>query len=197
MLCFVVFAIRLSPSPAVPSPSRLPVRPPLSSNSHGIISFADPHPLNSFVSYRYKNAGGEGLRPFHVQTFQGVSTYPLLFQILAHSFALFCAFLHSNKTQLFSFQAFPHSFPKTCRYPHTPYEWINDAYSSLPSAGEDSRSQSPLRLCPCELRVLCGLCVNSYPWLCLSPVDCRPPRISLLLYILTSLLLSFSHEGEL
>jgi hypothetical protein len=27
-------------------------------NSHAIISFADPHHLNSVVSYRYKNAGG-------------------------------------------------------------------------------------------------------------------------------------------
>jgi len=27
-------------------------------NSHGIISFADPHHLSSFVSYRYKNIGG-------------------------------------------------------------------------------------------------------------------------------------------
>jgi hypothetical protein len=29
-------------------------------NSHGIISFADPHSLNSLESYRYKNVGGGG-----------------------------------------------------------------------------------------------------------------------------------------
>jgi hypothetical protein len=29
-------------------------------NSHGIISFADHHPLNSVLSYRYKNMGGRG-----------------------------------------------------------------------------------------------------------------------------------------
>jgi len=29
-------------------------------NSHGIISFTDPHSLNSVVSYRYKNIGGQG-----------------------------------------------------------------------------------------------------------------------------------------
>jgi hypothetical protein len=29
-------------------------------NSHGIISFADPHSLNSVLSYRYKNMGGRG-----------------------------------------------------------------------------------------------------------------------------------------
>jgi len=33
----------------------------VSPNSHGIISFADPHPLSSFVSYRYKNLAGRGL----------------------------------------------------------------------------------------------------------------------------------------
>src|SRR6266849_4826310 len=33
---------------------------PLSPKSHGIISFADPHPLNSVVSYRYKNHSGAG-----------------------------------------------------------------------------------------------------------------------------------------
>jgi hypothetical protein len=31
----------------------------------------------------------------------------------SHSCALFCTFLHSRKTQLFSFQAFPHSLAKT------------------------------------------------------------------------------------
>src|SRR5712664_1107702 len=40
------------------------------------------------------------------------STSVLCFQALAHSFALFCTFLHSHKTQLVSFQAIPHSLPK-------------------------------------------------------------------------------------
>jgi hypothetical protein len=43
------FSSRPTPTPRPPSP-----------NSHGIISFTDPHPLNSVVSYRYKNMGGEG-----------------------------------------------------------------------------------------------------------------------------------------
>ncbi len=34
-----------------------------SPNSHGIISFTDPHPLNSFVSYRYKNIRGREVPP--------------------------------------------------------------------------------------------------------------------------------------
>jgi len=29
-------------------------------NSFIVISFADPHPLNSVISYRYENVGGEG-----------------------------------------------------------------------------------------------------------------------------------------
>ena len=33
---------------------------PTPRNSHGIISFADPHPLNLAESYRYKNHGGRG-----------------------------------------------------------------------------------------------------------------------------------------
>ena len=34
-------------------------------------------------------------------------------QAVPHSFALFCIFLHSYKTQLISFHALPHSLPKT------------------------------------------------------------------------------------
>src|SRR5258708_15280394 len=34
-------------------------------------------------------------------------------QAIPHSFALFCIFLHSYKTQLISFHALPHSLPKT------------------------------------------------------------------------------------
>ena len=41
-------------------PGLPPIPCPPDSNSHGIISFAVPHPLNSFVSYRYKNRGGQG-----------------------------------------------------------------------------------------------------------------------------------------
>src|SRR5713101_1271751 len=37
-----------------PAPSRL------APNSHGIISFADPHPLTLLESYRFKNIGGRG-----------------------------------------------------------------------------------------------------------------------------------------
>src|SRR5216683_2949256 len=32
-------------------------------NSHGIIPFTDPHPLNPVLSYRYKNIGGQGALP--------------------------------------------------------------------------------------------------------------------------------------
>src|SRR5882762_8943632 len=46
---------------------------------------------------------------------QRVRTYPLSFQILAHSFALFCTLLHSSRTQPIYFQALPHSLPKNTR----------------------------------------------------------------------------------
>src|SRR6266849_7794897 len=39
----------------------------------------------------------------------------LSFHTLAHSFAHFCIFLHSPKTQLSCFQSFPHSLRKTTR----------------------------------------------------------------------------------
>ena len=57
MLHFTVFVKRISRARAVPCLSRIPVPPPLSYNSHGIISLADPHHLNYVVSYRYKNMG--------------------------------------------------------------------------------------------------------------------------------------------
>jgi hypothetical protein len=65
MLYFRVFAKRISRSPAVPSPSRIPIPPPLSPNSHGINPFADPHPLNPVASILYKNIGGQGASTFH------------------------------------------------------------------------------------------------------------------------------------
>ena len=68
-----------------------PLRPfPAPSNSHGIISFADPHPLNPVVSYRYKNIGGQGappglqrsnVQPCNVSTCLG---HPYLFTSLLH-----------------------------------------------------------------------------------------------------------------
>src|SRR5580693_4455015 len=39
------------------------------SNSHGIISFADPHLLNPFTSYRYKKHGGRGVA-HNLQTYK-------------------------------------------------------------------------------------------------------------------------------
>src|SRR5712692_3560640 len=69
MLPFRVFAKRISRLPSVPSLSRTPIPPSLSPNSPGIISFADPHPLTTIESYRYKNIGGRGTRSV-VQTFR-------------------------------------------------------------------------------------------------------------------------------
>jgi hypothetical protein len=46
-----------APSDAVATPSRSAHS---CLNSFAVISFADPHPLNSVISYRYKNVGGRG-----------------------------------------------------------------------------------------------------------------------------------------
>ena len=69
----------------------IPMPDPPSPNSHGIISFADPHHLNPIGSYRStKGGGGRGAhsgRPFQPLA---PRIQPQLFQSLAHSFARFC-----------------------------------------------------------------------------------------------------------
>src|SRR5712692_1605364 len=47
-------------------------------------------------------------------------SYPFSFHTLAHSFSLFFFFFHFSITQLFSFQSFAHSLPKTTRGGGTP-----------------------------------------------------------------------------
>jgi hypothetical protein len=78
-------------------------QPPLLRKSFPFNPFADPHPLTPVASILLRKHGGEGApfpQPSDVQTF-GPSdvfpTYPLSFQILAHSFAL-----SKNSTLLFS-----------------------------------------------------------------------------------------------
>jgi len=51
----------------------------------------------------------------------------------SHSCALFCAFLHSRKTQLFYFQTIPHSLPKTPGGGGTPSSQVTHiCYSGKP-----------------------------------------------------------------
>src|SRR5882762_1948885 len=85
-----------------------PTPPPPSPTSHGIISFTDPHPLTTVVSYRYKNIGGGFfliLQTLNVE----LSTSDLL-----HSSPLFslCYTLFSatGLPQPFVYQSLPHSF---------------------------------------------------------------------------------------
>jgi hypothetical protein len=90
LLFFPVFA-KLQPRRSLDSSSSLTSIPCLRSpNSHGIISFADPHPITPTESYRYKNIGGRGHLPLSDPYHLFRTTYPLSFHILAHSFALFC-----------------------------------------------------------------------------------------------------------
>src|SRR6266478_2134025 len=60
MLYFRVFARRMSRSATVPFLGRIPVPQRSFPKFHGMISFADPLPLNSVLSYRYKNMAGMG-----------------------------------------------------------------------------------------------------------------------------------------
>jgi hypothetical protein len=77
--------------------------------------------LSTLESALTKNRGGTSFKlktlpspRFNVRTFRRANV-PCLSLFVSHSCALFCAFLHSRKTQPFSFHAFPHSLPKTPR----------------------------------------------------------------------------------
>src|SRR6266446_3581295 len=86
--------------------------------------------LISFVSHSYEKTGGVGVFfPFWYTTIGGVdansSHYSSSF--FSHSCALFCAFLHFKRTQLSSFQSFPHSLPKNTGV------WGYSSHSGTPS----------------------------------------------------------------
>ena len=159
MLHSAVFVERISRAPAVPSLSRIPVPSPLSSNSYGIISFADPHHLNSVASYRYKNIGG------------WVTSNLLSLSLLFH--------LPYTPPSSVSRKSCSCRSYENCRGVHQQFPfWISELHA--PQVNPYSPSAVPS--------------LSKDP----DPVRNRqPPRISLLLYILTLLLLSFSHEREL
>jgi hypothetical protein len=98
---------------------RRPRRP--SPNLHGIISFADPHPLTTVESYRFKKGGGRGaslgflrsnVQPSNRSSRSGRDVPPC-FRAIPFLFKPLRTLLRSRKTQLFSFQSFPHSLRKT------------------------------------------------------------------------------------
>jgi hypothetical protein len=66
------------PRPLPFPPRQIPTSCPLFPNSHGIISFADPHLLNPFTPYRYKNHRGWGAVP-NLQTCKpsNLPTFPI------------------------------------------------------------------------------------------------------------------------
>jgi hypothetical protein len=81
MVQFGVFAKRISRLPADPSPSRIPIPPPLSPKSHRINLFADLRPLNPVVSYRYKIMVAHAaisLRPFNFRLLTSFLLTPFL-----------------------------------------------------------------------------------------------------------------------
>jgi len=92
--------------------------------------------------------------------------YPLS-PLFSYSCALFCTFLHASKTQLFSFQAIPHSLPKNTRgWGTLPRPWAQDRPdASVPQEQEftvsasnspQSRVTSLPRLCRGHLLVESG-----------------------------------------
>jgi len=109
MLFYPVFA-EMDPRQVFPSSNLWAVRlPHYPSKSFPLNPFADPHPLNRVASIFYKNIGGEGAPT----TFHSLSPIPYnLSPFFSHSCTLFCAFLHSPKTQLSCFQSIAHSLHK-------------------------------------------------------------------------------------
>src|SRR6266851_3902427 len=106
------FASLLS-TPAIPLPHLSPLLP--TPYGHSYTTAAHQPLCNQFVTHSFHRDGGVpllgastayALLPIH---------YPLSFQIRAHSFAHFCIFLYSPKTQLPCFQLFPYSLQKTTR----------------------------------------------------------------------------------
>ncbi len=67
---------------------------------------------NSFRIRSYENCR-VSVGPLNISTLKPAMVFFGLSLFLSHSCALFCTFLHSSKTQLFSSQAIPHSFTKT------------------------------------------------------------------------------------
>src|SRR5580693_8329708 len=76
-----------SPRPLNFSRSPIPTPDLPAPKSHQIISFADPHPLNSVVSYRYKNTGGGGGHPRRSRPTSSHSPYTLPSSVCRKSFA--------------------------------------------------------------------------------------------------------------
>jgi hypothetical protein len=89
---FPVFAKRLSPLPALPSPSRIPVPPSFSSKFHGINLLADPHPLTPVSSIFYRNTGGGPASPRR----SDVPSHFDLSPFFSNSCALFCTLTKLN-----------------------------------------------------------------------------------------------------
>ncbi len=96
-----------------PFSGRFPLTVPSKSFTPNL--FADPHHLTRVPSIFYKKTLGDGLPVTRTPTrHSSVATAfkSFFFHSIAHSFALFCTFLHLPKTQPFSFQGVAHSLPK-------------------------------------------------------------------------------------
>jgi hypothetical protein len=85
MLSFRVIQAQHARRDLVSSPGPVCSCHPSSPNSHGIISFADPHLLNPVMSYRYKNVSATG--PQNSSLITRHCSQLLSYHNLAHYFA--------------------------------------------------------------------------------------------------------------
>src|SRR5260370_15759953 len=72
-------------------------------------------PLLNVRTFKSANRSSAAVVERGSRSGRDVSACSDLSSLFSYSCALFCAFLHAAKTQVFSFQAFPHSLPKTTR----------------------------------------------------------------------------------
>ena len=132
-------------------------------------------------------------KPFRIRTYKKHRGWGLLFRLctpplethhsplhsspfFSHFCALLCAFLHSPKSQLFCFQAIPHSASKntTAGVGGGGILLISTSFSPR----QPSRWGPKWRLRLCELCALGDLCVSSASFFRLSTFNSRPPHQS-------------------
>jgi len=125
-------------------PTRCRVSPDYySPKSFPVISFADPHPLNSLESYCSRNMGGGGYSRRSLSTdhrSQFTFPYPPSFHALAHSFAL-----AQNSTLLFPMDSalFAQNHPGVGRGSHFCPESAPRNHESPAAAGQAGALLTP------------------------------------------------------
>jgi len=152
LFCFVYIAS--DPRPLFPFPNlRAVPLPPFPLPPILRTLFQVPYPVSPAFATLAKTPGVCGYSSHFGKACAVTGTRTRFYSssFFSHSCALFCAFLHSRKTQLFYFQTIPHSLPKTRGVggSFTRASFARDATASRPrrfcySGRPKMRASSPL-----------------------------------------------------